>query len=132
MKLFQIIYIQSHLHIQTKGKWCYQLHKRQTQLPRIFPFNSTLECQVCSMFVLAWSVNWSKSCLGSLSLRWLKFSFTESPADSFNFIGRQPWRPLWLVRHKSNHPTFSENSWQLCLTFLQLVLSSPFNIKFIR
>ena len=41
-------------------------------------------------FALALSVNWVKSYLGSLSLRWLKFSFTESPADSFNFIGQQP------------------------------------------
>ena len=86
------------IHV-TKGKWYYQLHKCQTQMPRIFSFN----LNICNAKFV---VNWTKSCLGSLSLCWLKFSFAESAADSFNFIGQEPWRPLWLVWQKCNHPTF--------------------------
>ena len=117
--------------LATKGRWYYQLHKRQTQLPRIFTisnpkvgwlyFRRTNQRgrQGCWPMKLKLSAKDSvKLNFSQLELKLLRQDLAQLTDQARTNLAFQ----IWIE---------SENSWQLCLAFMQLVISFPFNSKMI-
>ena len=119
------------LNFRVKARWYYQLHKRQTQLPRIF----TISNQKVG-WLLFRRTN-QRGCQGCWPIK-LKLSAADSEKLNFSqCTSSYPGKDLAQLTDQARaNLAFqiwieSENSWHLRLAFIQLVISLPFNSIFL-